>query len=449
MPLPSVVLVGRTNVGKSSLFNRLTERKQALVSPIAGTTRDFNKGMVEWEAKSFQLIDTGGIDLSHPDDIEARVIEQAWKFMKDANKVYLVTDAKDGVVPGDLKIAKALRENGIPFGIIVNKSDSPSLRNAATEFHKLSKYVHFLSAANGTGTADFLDELSKELKLKKSLTKKAVRKAKKATPDDSISVTFAGLPNMGKSSLVNALLGREEVIVSEQAHTTRESRDTQLQFEGRDFTLVDTAGIRKARKMRGLLQKKSADFSHKAIEASEWVVLVIDATQDTWGEQERYILSTIIKSGASVIIAANKWDLLEGEDRHQEFEERWLRSMGGYHWIPIIPVSALTGWHVQRLLKTVLQLHENRYRELPQSALDRLLKQAVARRRPQKKKGPEAPYVHALKQVDTAPPTFELVIQNQDTLAESWVRFMEKMLREKFEFTGTPVRVYVRATQTT
>lgn len=445
--LPTVVLIGRTNVGKSSLFNRLTEREQALVSNIAGTTRDINRGIVEWEGKKFNLIDTGGIDLSKPDEVEKKVIDKAWQMLTDADKVFLVTDAKSGLVPNDEKIALELRDRGIPFEILANKADSPRLHENSTEFLELSPTVYPVSAINGSGTGDFLDTLIPQLgsaTIEKETNEDQTEERKK-----EISVAFAGIPNVGKSSMVNALLGRDEVIVSSKAHTTRERRDSFLEIDGQPFRLIDTAGIRKARKMRKFLMRKSAEFSMDAIKEADWVIMVIDATEPKWGEQERYIMNEIVKSGTNLIMAANKWDLLkEDEDRFKDFERRWNRSFGSYQWIPVVPVSAKDGWHVNRLLKKVAELHENRFRELPQSALDRLLKQAVKRRRPQKKKGPEAPYIHTIKQIDTAPPTFEVVIQNQDTLAESYVRFLKKMFREKFDFEGTPVRIYVRSVRT-
>jgi GTP-binding protein len=262
---------------------------------------------------------------------------------------------------------------------------------------------------------------------------------------NEISVTLAGLPNVGKSSLINSLLGREEVIVSPKPHTTRESRDLFLEFEGTPIRLVDTAGIRKTQKLRGSLIMQSADRSLDAIHKSDWVILVLDATKENWGEQDHYILDTIMKAGASVVIAANKWDLLEGEDRYKQFRKRFEREFGLFSWIPIIPISAKSGWHIARLLRTIIENNPNRTRELPQSALDRLLKKAVARRRPQKKKGPEAPYIHSIKQIGVNPPKFEIIIDYDNTLAEFYTRFISKVIRSQFEYTGTPIRMRVRA----
>lgn len=441
---PAVVLVGRTNVGKSSLFNRLTETKKALVSRIAGTTRDFNKGITEWQGYQFFLIDTGGIDLSKPDKVEEKVLEQVWKIIDKAERILLVTDAKEGLVANDENIAQELRKRGKDFMVVANKADSPKLRESTTEFFKLDNEVFPLSAANGTGTGELLDYLISTI----FKGKDAVSGEEQVFGDEiqhSLAVTLAGMPNAGKSTLLNSILGREEVIVSPEPHTTREPRDTYFQYGDHLLKLVDTAGIRKARKLRWFLTRKSVDRSLEAISDSDWVIHMIDATEPKWGEQDRYILDNIIKSGKSVIVAANKWDLLKGEDRYKEFQDRWQRSFSHFYWIPVVPISALTGWHVDKLLKKIIELDQNRKRELPQSALDRLLKAAIKRRRPQKKKGPEAPYIHTIQQIDTSPPTFEVVIDYKDTLAESYVRFIEKALREKFDFEATPIRVYVRA----
>ncbi len=439
--LPSVVLVGRTNVGKSTLFNRLTETEHAIVSPIGGTTRDRNIANVEWVGYNFNLIDTGGLDLSHPDDVEKKVFEMAWRSVQEADLILLVLDAKDGLLPQDQDIARQLREKGKDFIVVANKADSPSLKHQSAEFFAVAKTVFPVSAANGTGTGDLLDYVVARL----FPAKPAPSPASPMETREEISITFAGLPNVGKSSLLNSLLGREEVIVSPKPHTTRESRDVFLEFEGHPIRLVDTAGIRKQQKLRGTLVQQSAARSLQAIRQADWVVLVVDATKDNWGEQDHYILDTIIKSGASVIIAANKWDMLEGEDRYEQFKKRFAREFGLYDWIPVVAISAKSGWHVARVLRTIIELHPNRKREIPQSALDRLLKKAVARRRPQKKKGPEAPYIHAIKQVGTEPPHFEVIIDYDNTLAHFYVRYLMKVIRAQFEFDGTPIRIHVRA----
>lgn len=439
--LPTAVLVGRTNVGKSTLFNRLTETERAIISPIAGTTRDRNIAKVEWVGYEFDLIDTGGLDLSHPDDVEKKVFEMAWQAVQTADLIMLVLDTKDGLLPQDQEIARQLREKGKDFIVVANKADSPSLKHQSAEFFAVSKTVFPVSAANGTGTGDLLDYVVARL----FPTKPTAAPAGPIEEREEIAIAFAGLPNVGKSSLLNSLLGREEVIVSEKPHTTRESRDVFLEFEGTPIRLIDTAGIRKQQKLRGSLVQQSAARSLSAIRQADWVVLVVDATKENWGEQDHYILDTIIKSGASVIIAANKWDLLEGEDRYEQFKKRFAREFGLFDWIPVIAISAKTGWHIARVLRTIIELHPNRKRELPQSALDRLLKKAVARRRPQKKKGPEAPYIHAIKQIGTEPPYFEVVIDYDNTLAAFYTRYLMKVIRSQFEFDGTPIRIRVRS----
>lgn len=444
-------MVGRTNVGKSTLFNRLTGSNRAIVSPIAGTTRDINTGKVEWDGFSFRLTDTGGLDLSEPNEIEEKVLDMAWRAIESADLVLLVVDSQLGLLPHDQSIAKQLREKRAPFVIVANKSDSPNLRQHAADFMQLHKEVIAVSAANGTGTGDLLDFIYTYLFGKNakpaetSAVSDASEGAEAAVAAKPISITFAGLPNVGKSSLINALLGREEVIVSPVPHTTRESRDIDFSFENKAFKLVDTAGIRKAQKLRTSLVRESADRSLSAIRNSDWIIFVVDATAPSWGEQEHYILDSIIRSGANVLIAANKWDLLQGEDRYAEFRTRWETHFGHYPWIPVIAVSAKSGWHITRLMKQILVLDENRRREIPQSALDRLLKKAIARRRPQKKKGPEAPYIHAIKQLETCPPKFEIIIDYDNTLADFYVRYLTKVIRSQFDFTATPIRTTVRA----
>lgn len=444
-------MVGRTNVGKSTLFNRLTSTKQAIISPIAGTTRDINVGKVEWDGFIFQLTDTGGLDLSEPNDIEKKVFDKAWRSIEQADLVMLVVDAKQGLLPHDESITKQLREKQVPFLVVANKADSPSNRMSSSDFMPLHHEVIAVSAANGTGTGDLLDYVNTYLFGKAAVAAKAggVKTEAEATAAAAapkpISITFAGLPNVGKSSMVNALLGRDEVIVSPVPHTTRESRDVDFVFEGQPFTLVDTAGVRKAQKLRTTLIRESADRSLEAMRKSDWIIMVIDASAPNWGEQEHYILDSIMRTGANVLIAANKWDILPGEDRFKKFRERWESHFGHYPWIPVIPVSAKSSWHITRLIKEVIKLDENRRREIPQSALDRLLKKAIARRRPQKKKGPEAPYIHAIKQLGICPPVFEIIIDYDNTLAEFYVRYLTKVIRSQFDFTATPIRTTVRA----
>jgi len=352
--------------------------------------------------------------------------------------VLLVVDTKEGLVPSDRAIVQTLRKRNINFVVVANKADGTKLRNLAAEFYELHDVVFPLSAIAGNGTGDLLDYLEEHL------SEETTESTRELPEKKSISISLAGIPNVGKSSLLNALIGQDEVIVSDQPHTTREARDIDLTYKGTELTIIDTAGIRKARKLRTFLIKSSADRTLESIEKSDWVIFVIDSTEERWGEQERYILDRVIKSGTNVIFAANKWDLLEGEDRFKEFKERWNRHFGYKPWIPIIPISADTKWHVHKLLDKILELEENRLREIPRSALDRTLKRAVNRRRPQKKKGPQAPYIHGVNQVAVAPPTFEIVISYKDTLADGYVRFLAKQLRHEYEFEGTPLRIFVR-----
>lgn len=437
-PLPTIVLVGRTNVGKSTLFNRLTETSQAIVSTIAGTTRDQNRGICEWQGRQFMVVDTGGLDLSDPDEIEEAVIKQVWKTIDEASLIALVVDSRDGLLPNDEKIATQLRKRNYEFVVVPNKADNPKRRQASMEFLAISPTIIPVSAINGSGTGDLLDYVLEQNLSETNLVSNTV--------SEDISIAILGIPNVGKSSLLNAFSEEKDLIVSDVAHTTRESRDKMIEYKDQKLRIIDTAGIKKFSKMRRFLMIESAKRSLESLESADWAIFVIDATQKNWGQHERYILERIVRSGTNVVVAANKWDKLkENPDRFKEFESNWEADFGNFPWIPIIPISAKTGWHINRLLETIIELNPNRSRKIPQSALTRLLKRAMLRRRPQRKKGPDAPYVHTLQQVDTAPPTFEVVIDFKDTLAESYVRFLQKQLREKFDFRATPVRLFVRS----
>ena len=460
--LPLVVIFGRTNVGKSTLFNCLSEKKTALVSDTEGTTRDSNIGLVEWQKSIFGLVDTGGIMeiefLKNPkiqkNDIDAQVQKQARKYLNQADLILFLVDTKAGILPDDKLIAEQLKKDTkIKNRIILvaNKADSPKIRLESAEFNKLGLGEPIpVSATTGSGTGDLLDIIDLKLHQRPSLSKIMLSKSKekKDEKDKPIRVSIIGKPNVGKSSLVNSLIGEEKIIVSSIAHTTREPQDILLKHKDTYITLVDTAGISKrgqkqARhvKKRETLEKFSITKSLQTLRKAEIALLVLDINEEIT-HQESKLVEEIIKSKTSLIIIANKWDLIEEKDR-----KYWTREVNialpFCQWAPIHFTSALTGKSSKKILDIILKISEERKTEISSNALSKFLKSIIRIHSPQKAKGTKYPYIYELSQVDVNPPVFSVRIGAKDTLLTSYLRFIENRLRDKFGFFGTPITSYV------
>ncbi|MEA3398729.1 MAG: ribosome biogenesis GTPase Der [Patescibacteria group bacterium] len=463
--LPIVVIFGRTNVGKSTLFNCLTEKSQALVADIDGTTRDSNIGQAEWLGKNFSLIDTGGImDLKYltgkkiaTNDVEAKVQKQARDYLERADLILFLVDAKTGLLPQDKEMSKLLQKN-LPKDkkiiLVANKVDGQKQRHEASIFNKLGLGEPILiSAATGSGTGDLLDIIIKKLSQQSpislapaSLVSNFGKQSGRIS--DSINVAIIGKPNVGKSSLINALLGEERIIVSPIPHTTREPQDIQLEYAGQTIKLVDTAGIsRQGQKhIRGIRAKKSLERlsitrSLSTLKRADIACLIIDINEAITHQDQR-LVEEITKTKTSLIVIANKWDLIETRDT-KAYTKHIYSEFPFARWAPIQFISALTKEKVNKLPDLILEIIEQRKTEISPNALAKFLNRIVKKHRPAKAKGTKHPRIYELKQKKINPPIFSIRIGAKDTIHFSYVRFIENRLREKFGFLGTPITICI------
>lgn len=454
-PLPLVVIFGRTNVGKSTLFNCLIEKRQALTSDIEGTTRDSNIGQVSWRGINFTLIDTGGIiDLKYlddqkrkTDDIEAKVQEQARDYIKRADLILFLVDTKTGLLPQDKQMALQLKKilpRAKNIILVANKADSPKDKREISDFHKLALGEPMpVSAANGSGTGDLLDIVIKKLPLNKF--------SKMGAPDikdEVVGVSIVGKPNVGKSSLINAILGKKRVIVSHIPHTTREPQDTFINFDNKIIQLIDTAGIskrgqQKARqlKLRKSLEKQGIKKSLSALKKSDIAIMMIDISLPIT-HQDAKIIEEIIKQKKGLIIVVNKWDLVS-EKNTKEYTQYINSHLPFVSWAPIQFTSALTGEKVNKILKLVLEINEQRKKEISNSVLNKFIKQIIKIHKPSRAKGINKPRIYEFQQTSANPPQFEVFIGSKDYLHYSYLRFIENRLRDKFDFKGTTITIKV------
>ncbi|MDD5291096.1 MAG: ribosome biogenesis GTPase Der [Patescibacteria group bacterium] len=445
--LPTVIIFGRANVGKSTLFNRLVEKNQALVSNIAGTTRDSNINEVGWRGKKFIVVDTGGIiDLpkkisaeEKPGSIEAKVQHQARQYLKRADLILFLVDAKTGLLPMDRQMAlflkKSLKETK-KIILVANKVDNHRQASESAEFNKLALGEPFpISAATGAGTGDLLDLIFKKIKFKKIAVPGGEGEM------EAVKVCIIGKPNVGKSSLLNSILGYERVIVSPEPHTTREPQDTEIIYKDKPIILVDTAGIsKKGTKTKGL-EKHGIAKSLKALEKSNIALLVIDINEGIT-HQDAKLVEEIMERKVSFLIIANKWDLIKKKDP-KKYSNYIYGSFPFATWAPIHFTSALTGSKTNKILDLILEINEGRKIILGDSQLNKFLLRIVKIHLPAKGKGVKKPHIYEFKQISSNPPKFQLRIGSRDDLHFSYVRFIANRLREKYGFLGTPIGIEV------
>jgi GTP-binding protein len=451
--LPKVVIIGRTNVGKSTLFNRLLEKPKALTSKIAGTTRDLNTGKVYWRGINFELIDSGGVESIIPSkklkkisptlnvEYVLDIIKRTQAAIKEADVILFLVDIQAGLLPQDKELSRSLKKFKKEIIFVANKTDSMKHAPKIAEFYKLSLTEPILvSAINGMGTGDLLDVIVQKLKKIKK-----VRKAKKFIIEDTIKITIIGKPNVGKSSLLNALLGENRVIVSPIPFTTREAIDTYVEYKKQNFTIIDTAGVRKQARIEKGLEKVSVRKSLTNAKKSDICLLVIDIAKPIT-VQDNKLSKILLDAKVNIIIVANKWDKIPDKETksQKEYEHYIYKHFPYLTWVPIIFVSALTSKNVHSVLDLALEVNRARQTKINDNTLNKFLKQAIKKHRPTKAKGTRNPRLIDLKQIKTNPPKFQLRISKNDTLSQVYLKYLKNSLRQKFNLPGTPLEISIK-----
>ena len=436
---PTVVLVGRPNVGKSTLFNRITNTRRAIVTPVAGTTRDVNSLPAEWQGTPFRLVDTGGMFGASEDPLHALVVQHGRRALQEADVLVFVVDGREGLVPGDEEISAALRGTSVPVVVAVNKTDDRRAKDRALEFYQLGfDAVIEVAAEHGDGVGDLLDEITARIP--------AHRDGEPAEQEQETAVAIVGRPNVGKSSLLNKLLREERSIVSEMPGTTRDSVDAVLKWHKRMFRIVDTAGIRRPGRVArsGQVEAVSVIVARRAIEKADVAVLVVDSVEGAT-DQDAAIAGEADKAGCGIVIAANKWDLMKGRGTEfsKEFDDKLRQGLKFLEYAPVLHISAATGERTGKVLETIDKIAEARMRRIPTSELNRFVAAVTAVHPPASPGRREVRILYAA-QTAVAPPTFVFFTNVATEFHFSYQRFLVNRLRESFGLLGTPIRIHVR-----
>lgn len=436
MAKPLVAVVGRPNVGKSTLFNAIVNKRISIVEDIPGVTRDRIYFDAQWLNKEFTMIDTGGIEFVNADShvIPKMMRLQAQLAIEEADVILFVVDGKQGIVPADEEVAGILRASGKPIVLAVNKIDSINQEPNIYEFYNLGIGDPIgISAKNLMNLGDLLDDVVKNFPDAGSTTE----------DEDTIHVALIGRPNVGKSSLTNALLGQERVIVSDVAGTTRDSIDTHWKHDGQKFVLIDTAGMRRKAKIDAPVERYSIVRSLRSVDRADVVILVLDAV-DGVTEQDKKIAGYAHEAGKGVIIVVNKWDLIEKDDKTtNKFTEDIYDELGFLQYAPILFASALTKQRIHRLADMIKFVSEQQHMRISTSVLNQLLSDAQSVN-PVPSRSGRMPKIYYMTQASVKPPTFILFVNEPELIHFSYVRFLENRLRESFGFEGTPIRLILR-----
>lgn len=435
MSKPVVAIVGRPNVGKSTLFNALAGGMISIVKDTPGVTRDRIYADVTWLDKSFTLIDTGGIEPDSSDVILSQMREQAQIAIDTADVIVFITDVRQGLTDSDAKVADMLRRSKKPVVLVVNKVDSvQKYQMDVYEFYNLGIGEPVaISAANRTGIGDMLDEVVKEFPAG----------SEGEEEDDIPKIAIVGKPNVGKSSLVNKLLGEDRVIVSDIAGTTRDAIDTKAKWQGREYIFIDTAGLRKKGKVREQLERYSVIRTVTAVERAHIVVLMIDATEGVT-EQDAKIAGIAHERGKGVIIAVNKWDAIEKDDKTIYKHTNRIREVLAYMpYAELVFISAKTGQRIPRLFETIDAVIENQTLRVQTGVLNEILSEAVAMQQPPSDKGKRLKIFY-MTQVSVRPPTFVIFVNDKELMHFSYTRYLENKIRDAFGFRGTSLKFIIR-----
>jgi len=429
-----LAIVGRPNVGKSTLFNRLLERREAIVDSTAGVTRDRHYGKSDWNGVEFTVIDTGGYDVGSDDIFEEEIRKQVQLAVDEATSIVFMVNVEEGLTDTDQEIYQLLRKANKPLYVVVNKVDSAKELLPATEFYQLGIEKYYtLSSATGSGTGELLDDIVKDFPTTEYVD----------VFEGLPRITIAGRPNVGKSTLTNALLGDERNIVTDIAGTTRDSIETIYNKFGHEFILVDTAGMRKKSKVSEDLEFYSVMRSIRAIENSDVVILMIDATKG-WESQDMNIFGIAQKNRKGIVILVNKWDLVEKEtNTMKQFENQIREKIALFSDVPILFISALTKQRILKAVETAVEVYENRKKRIKTSKLNEIMLPIIENTPPPALKGKYIKIKYCT-QLPTVTPQFAFFCNLPQYVKEPYKRFIENQLRKNFDFTGVPIEVYFR-----
>ena len=435
---PIIAIVGRPNVGKSTFVNRLVGKRQSIVDDRPGVTRDRIYFDVEWQNRPFTVIDTGGIIPGDEDEIMLSIYDQAKIACEEADKIIFIVDGLEGVTPVDSDIANILRQSNKPIFLAVNKVDSHNQITMISDFYSLAIGEPIaISALHGSGgVGDLLEEITSDFEYDVE-----------EEEDKTIKIAIVGRPNAGKSSIVNALLGKNRVIVSDISGTTRDSIDSRLTYNDQEFVIIDTAGIRKKAKVDYGVEKFAVDRAIRSIRECDVALMVIDVTEATNGisDQDKKIASIITEAGKGMVIAINKWDLIEDKKSNtiNKFEEKIAREIPFLDYVPKIYISAVTHQRLNQIFTRVVEVQKERSKRVSTGLLNKVINEAYALNPPQTIRNKRLKIMYST-QAAIEPPTFILFANNEDLMKDHYKRYMENKLREAFGFMGTPIRLSIR-----
>ncbi len=451
MPLPIVALVGRPNVGKSTLFNRIVGQRRAIVEDLPGTTRDRLYGEAEWAGQFFTVVDTGGLEIiesrkrrrpqDQPEPLSAASVgfieeirEQAEVAISEADVIIMLVDVLDGPTPADEDVAEVLRRADRPVLVAANKADNPAREQAAYEFYALGLGdVYAVSALHGTGVGELLDALVA-----------ALPAAEEEEEPEALRIALVGRPNVGKSSLLNKMLGEDRAIVSAIPGTTRDAVDTYLTWEDQPVLLIDTAGIRRRGRVERGIEKYSVLRSIKSIARADVVMLLLDA-EDLVTAQDAHVAGYILEESRSIIVVVNKWDLITKDTYTMDAYTKQIRAdLRFLDYVPVLFVSALTGQRVHKLLPLAFQVYQERMVRIPTGELNRLTEDATIRHPPPHKAGKQLKFLYAT-QASIDPPTFVFFVNDRRLVHFTYERYLENQLRRRYGYLGTPLKLVFRS----
>lgn len=433
---PVVAIIGRPNVGKSTLFNRILKKRAAIVHDLPGVTRDRHYDEADWAGHEFILVDTGGYFSGSANAMDRAVLKQIEEAMAEAAVIAFVVDAQTGATALDAEIARLLQRSDKPVLLVANKIDDASHEPESADFFRLGLGEPLpISAVTGRAIGDFLDQLVAKLP---AHSRRARNEEDEVASSSHVHLAIVGRPNVGKSSLVNALLGHEKVIVHETAGTTRDAIDTELHYKNKSIVLIDTAGLRKTARVKEAIEFYSTLRTREAIRRCQVAVVMIDAQQSV-GDQDLHIVAEVARFNKGVIIAVNKWDLVEKEpDTAEAFRQEIAEQLRIYNYAPVLFISALTKQRVFKLMDTCLEIHAERGKEVRTTELNEFLQETMQKYSPPSMDQREVK-IKYLTQVKTDPPVFAVFCNHPESVPRSYRQYIEKRFRRRFGFAGVPL----------